>query len=64
MSELTPCNRCTLERLRREAATRNATITVRRLPLFDPLAGWFEISASDLSDPLAYFWQLTEGCEC
>lgn len=64
MSELTPCNACSLNSMRSRAARRGAQITVRRLPVSEEMGGWYEVRASDEDEPCAYFMELTVECCC
>ena len=64
MSELTLCNRCSLNDMKRRAEKRGVTVIVERQRIGTPMEGWFAARYSDRTEPDAYFMQLTEGCEC
>lgn len=63
MSELTSCNRCSLNRMIREAAERGATVRTYVVPDGEVMAGWTRVMASD-RDSGSYFMEITEGCAC
>lgn len=65
MSELTPCNCCTLAEITRRAAERGATVTTTRPPLRgDERTSWIEVHCSDKPEPVAFFLELTTYCCC
>lgn len=59
MSELTPCNYCTLKFLRQQAAKRSVTIVLGK-----DEHGWVTATYSDQDEPTAWFMELTERCVC
>jgi hypothetical protein len=65
MSELTRCNRCTLESMQRRAKARGVEVivTVHTAP-DDEVRGWTSARYSDEDKPSAYFKVLTEACAC
>ena len=58
MSELTQCNYCTLQQMKRRAAERGVEIIMG----WD--AGWTTARYSDQEEPTAMFLQLTTRCAC
>jgi hypothetical protein len=64
MSELTPCNHCTLERIKGRAEARGASVIVQRQPVLTEMGGWYAVIVSDEPKPVAYFMELTVGCAC
>jgi hypothetical protein len=65
VSELTPCNRCNLEAMKRRAKERGVEVVVKVVynPK-DPMRGWTSARYSDEEEPCAYFQVLTEACSC
>jgi hypothetical protein len=63
MSDLTPCNFCSLQRIKRRAAERGATVTTRRETSGD-MRGWVAVIESDRDEPSSYFMELTDRCAC
>jgi hypothetical protein len=59
MSELTRCNRCSLDEMERRATKHGATVL---LTLDDD--GWLAARYSDQDEPSAWFRELTDGCVC
>ena len=64
MSELTPCNHCTLEAMKARAKKRGIKVKVEQVRLPDEMAGWYAATYSDESKPAVYFMSLTVGCAC
>lgn len=68
MSELTICNRCSLDRMEARARERGVEVIVTVLhPVGDPdqhMAGWISARYSDQEEPSAWFVQLTMKCAC
>lgn len=63
VSELTPCNRCTLRWMERRAADRGATVTIEHVSE-GPMSGWTSATYSDSEKPSAWFVELPEECAC
>lgn len=61
MSEQTRCNRCTLDRIERDAMKRGATVKVEREAEQD---WWLSVRVSDEPEPVALFMQLSRTCVC
>lgn len=62
MSELTPCNWHTLQRMKRKAAERGIEVIVTRN---DPERwGWTTARYEDQDEPSASFMELSDGCVC
>jgi hypothetical protein len=59
MSELTKCNRCTLDRMQRDATVRGVTVI-----LGTDEYGWVSARYSDQDEPSAHFMELTDRCAC
>lgn len=64
MSELTRCNHCTVEDMRKRASKRGVRVIIENVPDDDPLAGWVSARYSDEQRPAAYFAELTAKCSC
>lgn len=65
MSELTRCNRCKLEDMKRRAAARGVTVDVQVVfDPHDPMHGWTSARYSDQDKPSSYYQVLTEACAC
>lgn len=65
MSELTPCNRCSLNSMQRRAKARGTEVIVKVVhDPKDPMHGWTSARYSDEDEPSAWFMQLTEACAC
>lgn len=65
MSELTPCNRCTLVGMQRRARARGVEVIVAVVVHpDDPMRGWTSARYSDEPEPSAWFQVLTEACAC
>lgn len=65
MSELTPCNRCSLEAMKRRATKRGVEVIVEVVHHpNDPMRGWTSARYSDEDEPAAWFQVLTEACAC
>jgi hypothetical protein len=65
MSELTPCNRCSLTRMQRHARARGADVIVKAITdEADPMHGWTSARYSDEPEPTAWFWVLPDRCAC
>lgn len=66
MSGLTPCNHCTLERIKRDevrsAVPRPVTIKPVRMP--GDHEHWLGVYVGDGMQPSAYFRELTAHCVC
>jgi hypothetical protein len=67
MSELTPCNRCLLNQIKRSAEAEGKTVTVERERLVDVMAmgsdrAWWICKVD--GEHVASFMELTEGCAC
>jgi hypothetical protein len=56
MSELTPCNYCTLQRMK---AKRDVILEPA-----DDMPGWTAARYVDEAEPSAYFMELTDSCVC
>ena len=59
MSELTLCNFCQLQRMRKRAKERGVTVKMGQDD-----HGWVTARYSDEDEPSAYFMELTERCAC
>jgi hypothetical protein len=65
MSELTPCNRCNLDRMQRRARARGVEVIVEVITAPDePLHGWTSARYSDEDTPHTWFQVLTAACAC
>jgi hypothetical protein len=64
MSELTPCNFCSLQWITSQAERDGATVTVRPVPPEGRMEGWQAAWRSDRDQPVAYFQALTTHCVC
>jgi hypothetical protein len=64
MSDLTKCNRCTLDEMQRRAAARGAEVIVEVEHAAQDMAGWISARYSDDDEPSAYFLSLPEACAC
>lgn len=64
MSDLTPCNRCTLRRMQATAAARGVELIVEVAAEGTPFAGWTSVRYSDRNAPSAWLMKLTEECVC
>ena len=70
MSELTRCNYCSLQQIKRDAAARGATVTTRmETPQERTFNGtihdaWVVVEVSDREQPVAKFMALTTHCVC
>lgn len=62
MSEMTPCNHCTLNRVKASAKKRGASVQVRTGQ--DEWKGWLIVLESDKPEPTHYFRALTDHCVC
>lgn len=63
MSALTPCNHCTIRSIQLDARKRGATVTLRKVPEGEEMAGWTEILVSDRAEP-SYALAVTDHCVC
>lgn len=61
MSSLTPCNHCTLRRIRQNAAPGVRVTTSNGKGDWE---GWIVVKKSDETEPVAYFKALTDRCVC
>lgn len=62
MSDLTPCNHDTLQRMMEKAEKRGVGILVK---YDDPEAdGWTSVRYADQEKPIAYFLELPSHCVC
>lgn len=59
MSELTTCNYCTLQDIKRRADERGATVSLSKDEY-----GWTVVQCSDKSKPSAWLMKLTDHCVC
>jgi protein subunit release factor B len=65
MSELTPCNRCSLNRITRDAEKRGATVEVKRALLGQTMEGWYGVYVSDRgTEAIGWMQEITQGCAC
>lgn len=65
MSDLTPCNHCSLRHIEYMAEARGATVAIRHMTHRDgEMVGWYEVTVSDEPEPVAFFMELTHGCAC
>ncbi len=65
VSELTPCNLCTLNQITRLANERGATVTQTLKPTAgNEKQGWWEITVSDKAEPVAWLLELPDRCVC
>lgn len=69
MSDLTPCNRCTLTRIRAHAAEEGRVVTTRPATRSGELGGvdvHEHAAGEEPSDRnwFAWFWELPEACAC
>lgn len=60
MSELTPCNWCTMQSMLRTARKRGAELLIA----YGPPGGWVIVGYSDRLEPSAWFMHLTGECVC
>jgi hypothetical protein len=60
MSELTPCNYCSLEDMKRRAKERGTHIVLS----VDPETCWIKVRYADRKGALGYFLELTTECVC
>ena len=60
MSEMTPCNHCTLQSMRRRAQERGVVVVLGR----DEESGWVTARYDDEDEPCAWFVTLTDVCAC
>jgi len=63
MSELTRCNHCSLEDIKRRAKLRKAQVTLKATNDKD-LPGWIAVWCSDRKVPVSYFLELPTECAC
>jgi len=63
MSELTPCNHCSLASMRRVAKRAGVAVIVEAVAE-GPMAGWTSVRYSDETEPQAFFMELTDHCVC
>lgn len=63
MSELTPCNWCSLLRMRRIANERGVELIVKKVPKGETLAGWTSVRYAD-EEPSVHFMSLSNHCVC
>jgi hypothetical protein len=63
MSELTPCNLCSLNAMRRRAARRGVDVVVA-VETAGPMEGWTSARYSDEPEPSAYFKVVPDACAC
>jgi hypothetical protein len=63
MSDLTPCNYCTLQSMKAKAKERGTTVIVIHEALGE-MRGWYSARYSDKKEPSAWFMVLTAGCAC
>ena len=63
MSELTPCNRCSLDAMERRARMRGVKVIVE-VAWTGEMRGWTSARYSDEDEPAAWFQQLTTACAC
>ena len=61
MSELTPCNYCTLKAIRARAPKGVRTTTSAGKGEW---AGWIVVKQTGRKEPVAYFMALTDHCVC
>lgn len=59
MSELTPCNYCNYQAMKRRAEKRGVTVI-----LSSDENGWVSARYSDKEKPSRFFLKLTESCVC
>lgn len=64
MSDLTPCNFCSLRQMKREAEKDGATVKTFVVQEPDPMAGWTAAQRSDRDGVGRYFMKLTSECAC
>lgn len=64
MSEMTPCNRCSLDRMKRQANARGVKVITKIEGPESDTPGWISAWYSDQDEPTAWFMQLTERCVC
>lgn len=67
MSELTPCNRCTLNSIKLRAEREGKTVKVEREKLADAMAmgsdrAWYVVTVD--GEHVASFMELSEECAC
>jgi hypothetical protein len=60
VSELTLCNRCTLELITAQA--NGKTVTCERVPITEEMGGWFAVTVDGRR--VAWFMELSEVCCC
>jgi hypothetical protein len=63
MSELTRCNHCKINDMKRHAEKRGVELIVKREHQGE-MRGWYSARFSDEAEPSAWFMQVTIGCEC
>jgi len=63
VSELTPCNYCELQRIKRRAEQDGATVTVTR-EMEGDFKGWYTVRRSDKPVPVARMMALSDHCVC
>lgn len=63
MSELTPCNYCSLRRMRDDAERRGTSIVVEVVDTGD-MAGWTSARYANEPEPSAWFAELSDHCVC
>lgn len=64
MSELTICNRCSLDRMEELAAARGVVVITHVEDPLSDMAGWISARYSDHEKPSAWFMQLPARCAC
>lgn len=67
MSSLTPCNYCSLQRIRSHAKSEGAEVKLRpaHVATGDPeWFGWWAAVRSDKTEPVAYYMEVTAHCVC
>ena len=63
MSELTPCNFCSLRDMKARASQRGVEVIVK-LETDGDMADWWSARYSDQVEPSAWFMALTDHCVC
>ena len=62
MSELTPCNRCTLDRITEKAMLAGKGVRYARIPITEEMGGWIVVEVD--GEAVAWFMELSEKCCC
>lgn len=63
MSDLTPCNFCTMQNMKARAEMRGVELIVQ-LETEGDMVDWWSARYSDQTEPSAWFMAITDSCAC